>query len=223
MAHLVSEKSKNLFQSQKSTSCEKQDVFVYSLLPIVNGTFLEVACGHPVDCNNTFLLESETDWNGISVDIGDVEKAFQWSKVRKAKFCRVDATSEALTWCIKANLDNLHVDYLSLDVDFGPSTNLTHFALSRVLNAGVSFKCCTLEHEAFKYGPSNRDFTRKLLHDRNYIMLFESVSFPNGSEWEDWWIDPKYFNQDVLNLKSSNITYTEAVEKVRSLNQQTLI
>ena len=54
-------------------------------------------------------------------------------------------------------------------------------------------------------------------------MLFESVAFPNGNEWEDWWIDPKYFNQDVLNLKSANITYAEAVEKVRSLNQQTLI
>ena len=223
MAYSVPEKSKILFQSRKSVSCEKQDVFVYSLLPIVGGTFLEVSCGHPVDCNNTFLLESETDWAGVSVDIGDVEKVFQWSEVRTAEFYRVDATSEALTRRIKEGLDNLHVDYLSLDVDFGPFTNLTHLALERVLNAGVSFKCCTLEHETFKYGPANRDFTRKLLHDRNYIMLFESVSFPDGSEWEDWWVDPKYFNQDVLNLKSSNITYTEAVEKVRSLNQQTLI
>lgn len=209
---------KNFLESEFQ-SHEKQDIFVANILPHENGSFLDIACGNPIIGNNTYFLEKQLNWSGLAIDLEPIEQKHQWSQVRSSKFFQVDATSQKLTECLNQNLKSKHVDYLSLDVDVGPSTNLTHLALIKVLDAGVSFKCCTLEHESFKYGPVNRDLTRKILHEKNYIMLFESVMFPNGNEWEDWWIDPKYFNQEVLNLKSRKITYIEASEKIKYINK----
>ena len=34
-----------------------------------NGTFVDIGCGFPKHINNTYLLESEFNWYGISVDL----------------------------------------------------------------------------------------------------------------------------------------------------------
>jgi hypothetical protein len=203
-----------------TNSCEKQDLFALNLMPHEYGTFLDVACWHPITGNNCFLLEKELKWDGISIDLDPIEDRYGWSKIRKSKFFQLDATSESLTKCLNENLKNKNVDYLSLDVD--GKINMSHLVLPRILNAGVSFKCATIEHESFRYGNQHRDYMRDELHKNGYIMLFEGVKFPDGREWEDWWIDPKFFNDKVLSTKASGLTYHEAVERVTLLNRDTL-
>lgn len=196
----------------KSYSHEKQDLFVESLLPISKGFFLDVACGNAIVGSNTYLLESEYQWTGLGFDL---HQPFQepWLKSRSSKFFLADATSIDFVNILKSEVKDGMIDYLSLDVDVGGyrEANLSHLVLPRILEAGISFKCATIEHESFKYGPQGRDSMRKVLLDLGYKMLFEGVKFPNGQEFEDWWIDPRYFSQEVIAKASSGVTYEEAI------------
>ena len=47
-----------------------QDLFVIAMTRGKhNGSFLEIGAGHPIVGNNTYLLETERGWNGISVEM----------------------------------------------------------------------------------------------------------------------------------------------------------
>lgn len=201
----------------KSYSCERQDEFIANLLPISNGKFLDIACSHPVNCNNTYLLEA-LGWSGLAFDLEDWSK-LGWNEVRKTKFFKVDATSEDLTKLLINNLEDKAIDYLSLDVDIGGHVqmNLSHLVLPRILDAGISFKCATIEHEAFNYGVVNRDGMRNRLLELGYTTLFADIQFPDGRPFEDWWIDPKFFSEEVKNLATSSINYNEAVELIKNI------
>lgn len=192
-------------------SLERQDLFVEKILPVKNGFFLDVGCNHPVNGNNTYLLEKKYQWTGIGFDLGFEQ---EWKKERNSKIFLVDATSPALTEILKREVDGRVVDYLSLDIDVGGyrQANLSYLALPRILDAGISFKCATIEHEAFKYGPRDRDLMRKTLTDLGYEMLFEGIRFPTGEEFEDWWINPIYFDKNITSKRSSGVSYEEAVK-----------
>ena len=46
-----------------------QDKFVLNILKEKkNGYFLEIGSNHPININNTYLLETKYDWKGIMVE-----------------------------------------------------------------------------------------------------------------------------------------------------------
>lgn len=195
-------------------SGEKQDEFVYYAL-VKNmkdpGYFLDFACGHPVDHNNTYLLEMLAGWSGLAIDNS---KTVFWSQYRHlSEFINGDVYDPNLFKQIKANLKTTLVDYISLDVDCA-GTQLTHLAFDAIINAGVEFKCMTLEHESFKHGDIVSGPTRQILLEKGYKMLFEDVSFSNGAAFEDWWINPKYI---PINESFKGLYYAECIEKLRAL------
>ena len=74
----------------KSFSQNKQDIFVLEQTNFLkNGLFVDIAAGHPQYINNTFLLESEYQWDGISIEI-DSKFATEW-KSRNSLFLNEDA------------------------------------------------------------------------------------------------------------------------------------
>jgi hypothetical protein len=210
---------------------ERQDEFVYHVLGKhlkEPGIFLDVGCNLPQAGNNTYALEKYLDWDGLAFDIGDIEADHHWSDARKSTFFQVDATTEGLTEILKNNLEGKVVDYISLDVDVGgryqdtdPFTgitrvidglNLSHLVLPRILEAGVSFKCMTLEHEAFKWNDTITAPTRNMLENLGYKTLFEDVSFDNGDAWEDWWIKPDLIPVDnIMSIYKKGSTFNECV------------
>ncbi len=55
-----------------------QDVFVASCLQGKQGGFyLEIGGGHPVDSNNSMLLETDLGWEGISLEL-DLNLVLLW-------------------------------------------------------------------------------------------------------------------------------------------------
>ena len=49
-----------------------QDLFVLTMLGgKKNGRYIEIGANHPTELNNTWLLESEFNWQGISVEIDE--------------------------------------------------------------------------------------------------------------------------------------------------------
>jgi len=214
-------------------SLERQDEFVYHVLAKHlegPGFFLDVGCASPKGANNTYALENDLGWNGIAFDVGDVEVDENWSSIRKTPFVQVDATSEQFAQVLKNNV-NAVVDYISLDVDAGgyyqvqdsftglvktiEGLNLSHLVLPRILEAGVVFKCMTLEHEAFKWDTVVTFPTRSALEDLGYKMLFEDVCFEDGSAWEDWWINPEFIPvENIMSIATKGETYHECLDKL---------
>jgi hypothetical protein len=57
----------------KNYSQAYQDMFVLSMLDGKrNGYFVEIGTFHPTEISNTFLLENEFGWSGVSIDINNI-------------------------------------------------------------------------------------------------------------------------------------------------------
>ena len=53
----------------QSNSRENQDLVVLALLnKKQNGTYLEVGAAAPIEYNNSYLLESQFGWRGVSIE-----------------------------------------------------------------------------------------------------------------------------------------------------------
>jgi hypothetical protein len=91
-------------------SLSKQDEFVLSLIP--KGYYLEIGASHPINWNNTYLLE-QNGWDGLSIDI-DRSCLRPWQDVRKNTLIIADAMEIPYT-------KDKRIDYLSIYIE--PSIN----------------------------------------------------------------------------------------------------
>jgi hypothetical protein len=215
-------------------SHEQQDEFVFNLLgKTKNGFFLDIACGNPIIGSNTYTLEKFCGWQGICIDIENMRRNFQWSTVRKANFIQLDATSDHLTTYLKTTLDPEKViDYISIDVDTAGRDasgqewvlNSSFVVLQKILKAGVRFKTLTIEHEFYRYGDAISKPSRELLESLGYIRLFEDVKLinygadaRNDSYFEDWWIDPRFFDVSIIQSGRSKMYYHDCIEHLKSI------
>lgn len=201
-----------------------QDCFAYNLLAgsgCAESTgekfFLDVGCHHPVLRNNTILFE-RLGWEGFCFDIVDCEQVYGFREARRTPFLQMDtASKEFYDFLKKRSLPT--VDYISLDVD---ADSLA--ALENIINAKVRFKCMTFEHDYLKIGETIRGPSRKLLESEGYEMLFPDISFSHeesspvypGKFFEDWWIDPSFFPEDIVHIKETGLNYYEAVEILKA-------
>ena len=206
----------------RAYSCERQDEFIYHLLAKhleKPGTFLDIACGHPKNCSNTYVLEQSCGWSGLGFDIGDIEADCQWSEHRSSMFYKYAVTSSRFCDFLSAFPNDFlsNIDYVSLDVDCG-GENYSAQALDKILQAGVKFKAMTLAHESFAHGDTVTLPSRTLLHAQGYAMLFEDVCFQNGEAWEDWWINPDLIPiENIMSIQSKGKSFNNCVEAVISL------
>lgn len=169
-----------------------QDEFAYSQIGL-NGTFLDIGCGHPITHNNTFSLENY-GWGGLLVDISPVWQE-KYPECRRAPFVRADAfTMTPSRWIdvTHSNGLNFDIDYLSLDIDEfdkGPKIKALT-VLGRLLLIGFTFRCITVEHDMYKQGEEPRKSLRELLTANGYKLFRGDVSYTDGPnhEFEDWWI-----------------------------------
>ena len=204
-------------------SHEQQDEFIFNLFKgKKEGFFLDISCGHPLIGSNSYALEKFCSWRGFGFDIGDVEADLQWSQHRSNPFIRMDATSVDLTDFLISNIPvGTVVDYISLDVD-AAGTNLALQSLKRVLDSKIRFKAMTFEHECHIHGQAIRDEASQLLEAQGYVRLFEDVRLwggglvdDSGATFEDWWIDPAYFDSEITSIADTGPYYWEAVASLK--------
>jgi len=192
----------------KSYSQTGQDVFVSSLFNKgYIGFFIDIGCNRPKRDNNTLLLE-ENGWDGLAIDIVDFKA--EW-KIRRTPFIMEDA--------LKCNYDKIFeqfnvpniIDYLSLDVE---GEGDRYRVLKRIIESGHEFKVITAEHDSYRgYNQIEKMPQRKLLKDHNYFLLCSDVMIGNNP-YEDWWINPKYFDESrYMFYNCSNTEYSEILKK----------
>ena len=187
-----------------------QDIFVLQCLNgKKNGIYLEIGAAGPVSGNNTYLLEKEFGWTGLSIDYGyddwddsvvitcdnqsfsrsGFKKYWEgkWHKDRDQPLL----LTNAITCDWKNILNNTIIDYLQVDID---PPGGTYECLERLPFDTVDFKVITYEHDAYAE-PEWRIKSRKFLESKGYVLIAGNISKEYGSPFEDWWVNLKYINE----------------------------
>lgn len=186
----------------KSYSQCGQDLFVYHLTNGKPGKFLDLGCSLPKKINNTYLLELN-DWDGISLDIMDFNN--QW-KERKTKFIQADCLNQDYNTLLGQYYENQLIDYLTLDMEgCGDRFKL----LQKIMESNYKFKIITIEHDAYlgdAFEQNEKIPQRKLLESKGYKLICGDISHSKHPDlfFEDWWVNPEFFDEQLINSWSSN-------------------
>jgi len=168
-----------------------QDMFVLTMLNGKQcGKFIEIGCGDPFFGNNTYLLEKDFGWEGISVDINP-ETTKKFAANRKSKVLTHDAVT--LDY---ANLLDGDYDYLQIDCD-PPIVSLN--VLKRIPFEFHKFAVITFEHDFYNGDNSIvREDARKYLASFGYKMVVGNVAADEYYSFEDWFIHPEMVNANIV-------------------------
>ena len=135
-----------------------QEQFVIDILKgKKNGYYVELGAFHFNEGNNTYLLEKEYDWTGVSFEIRDEWKE-EFNKNRSNP-CMGDALDFNYISYFEENNFPKQIDYLQIDIDAGyemngkPSGNpyLTLHGLLAVPLNSYRYSIITFEHDANMY------------------------------------------------------------------------
>jgi hypothetical protein len=157
------------------------------------GFYVEVGGNDPVVINNTYVLETELGWKGLSVEIdgGLVEG---YNKVRKNTCFQYDAVNFPYEFHLSKMLNgSTRIDYLSLDIEPGIQS---YNCLLKIPHDKFKFSIITFEHELYREGPHVRDMSRKFLSDLGYQLVVGNV-MNQGNPYEDWYVDPSVVDEKV--------------------------
>lgn len=190
-------------------SITQQESFILNVLNKKrNGYYVELGAYHSSDGSNTYTLEKEYDWKGVSFEIKE-----EWRKEfqdNRSNPCMGDALDFNYISYFEENDFPKQIDYLQIDIDGGYDWNgrpvgnhytSLHGLLSVPLNS-YRFTIITFEHDANMYwrNIAMRDVQREILDSLGYSIVVRTES-------EDWWVDPniislpeyrKYFGFDYL-------------------------
>lgn len=169
-----------------------QEEFIISVLDKKKeGHYVELGAFHSSDGSNTYLLEKEYNWNGISFEIKD-----EWRKEfesNRSNPCMGNALDFNYMSYFEENDFPKQIDFLQVDIDGGynwdgrPNGNhytSLHGLLAVPLNS-YRFTVITFEHDANMYwrNIAMRDAQREILDSLGYSLVVRTES-------EDWWVDP---------------------------------
>lgn len=168
-----------------------QDSFVLNVLNEKrNGWYVEIGSNDPIVYNNTYLLETEYDWQGVGFE-WDQNLVNIYNGVRKNKCIEADATQFDYLNYFKDNNFPKQIDYLQLDIDPAYQTLL---ALKRIPLEEYRFSVITYEHDLYADEANKhvKEESKAILSSLGYKLLIENIN--DGSPeriFEDWWIDPQ--------------------------------
>jgi len=167
-----------------------------------DGTFLEIGGGQPFIGNNTWLLEKEYNWSGVSVEL-DSELASMWTGERpNTHFIHGDALE--IPW---HDLDMPNtIDYLSLDLE---PPEVTLDALKKIPFDKHTFRCVTYEHDMYRQWG---DVTghRDIFSENGYDLV--GFQIHNGPCcMEDWYVHESVSNEIRNALRSYSCQPFEVV------------
>jgi len=174
-----------------SNSQAAQESFVLNQLKEKrNGYYVEIGGYHAVELSNTYLLETEYDWSGVSLEI-DQNRAEAYNQARKNPCLAVDATTYNLRPYFLDNKWPKQIDYLQIDIE--PA----HQTLAALLNLPMDYRysVITFEHDRYVGGDNDKhqETAYEFLTDYGYKRVVHNLL-----NFEDWYIDPNIIDCDFL-------------------------
>ena len=170
-----------------------QDMFVLTMLDgKKNGVYVEVGGDQPKVINNSYLLETEFDWSGVSFEL-DEDKVEYFNSIRKNKCVCADATDYDYESLFNERNYPKQIDYLQLDID--PAEG-TLEAMKKLPFSDYRFSVITYETDVYSSGPDIQDEEIAFLKERGYQLVVRNVKNENNP-FEDWWIDPNIVSEEI--------------------------
>ncbi len=192
---LILLKANSTFKSKIFYSQACQDAFVYTLLYDIEkksdkGYYLEIGAAHPIRISNTYFLEKNLDWKGVSIEISPHYQKL-WARKRRNQLLLVDATQTDYSIILKP-FPKI-IDYLSVDVDGQYDVVLNKIPFDKYI-----FKIITIEHDFYRFGAIYKDKERQILTSLGYQLLCSDVLAMGQGSFEDWWVHPSGFAKEKL-------------------------
>ena len=194
-----------------------QDMFVLTMLNgKKNGTYLEVGSGVAKTINNTYLLETYFDWNGISIDNQSMMKGSFIEHNRKNKITIDDALTINYEQLFIDNNFSKQIDYLQLDIE--PQYN-TLKCLKLIPLDKYRFSVITYETDFYDHRISaeesirNREESRQIFLSHGYELIAGNVCNTTTTDFfEDWYIDPNVIDKDIVKLFNKSSEFNDISE-----------
>jgi len=171
-----------------------QDMFVLMALDgKKNGVYVELGADLPRIINNTYLLESEFDWAGVSFEYDAAKVAF-FNTIRRNKCICTDATTFDYKFLFEERNYPKQIDYLQLDLDPAEGTlaALKHLPLD-----DYRFTAITYETDVYRAGADVQDEEIEYLKSYGYELVVRNVA-NEGNPYEDWWVDPNVVDRAII-------------------------
>ena len=183
-----------------------QDIFVLTMLNgKENGTYVEIGGAHPININNTYLLESVFNWSGVSFEI-NTDLANFYNNERLNKCICTDATQVNYSKVFEENNLPNQIDYLQVDID--PSYQ-SLAALKKIDLKNYRFSVITFETDVYQGSTAVLEQSRNILQGNGYQLVASNVK-NCGHAFEDWYVDPNTVTEDIWStLQSDNIESTQ--------------
>ena len=166
------------------------------------GTYLEIGAGDYKYGNNTYLLEKEFDWSGISIDFNKAQVE-TFNNIRKNKCLCKDATKIDYIKLLNQNYESTNIDYLQLDCD---PPNITFDILTKIPFDNYKFGVITYEHDYYNDNTGNyREKSRNFLKEKGYKLIAGNISsYKDKCPFEDWWVHPELVDENIYKLFERN-------------------
>ncbi len=178
---------------ENNWSQSMQDMFVLSMLDGKrNGVYVEIGADQPRVISNTYLLENNFDWSGVSFEL-DADKVTYFNSIRKNKCLSEDATLYDYKFLFEERSYPKQIDYLQLDID--PAEGTLRALKALPLN-DYRFSVITYETDVYSSGADIQDEQIEILESHGYQLVAKNVKC-EGNPYEDWWIDPAIVSEDV--------------------------
>ncbi len=163
-----------------------QDVFVRLMLNYKNkGIYVEVGAFDEIDHSNTYILEKNHGWSGVSLEI-EAAAVKDFNLIRSNKCICCDATEFDYISHFENNKYPYQIDYLSLDIE---PANQTLSVLKKLPLDKYRFSVVTYEHDCYVSGPEYMNESRRIFDSYGYVRVFSNVLW-HGRDFEDWYVDP---------------------------------
>lgn len=187
---------------ENNYSQSMQDMFVLSVLDGKrNGVYVEIGADKPRVINNSYLLESQYDWSGVSFEI-ESDKVDYFNTIRKNKCICADATKFDYKSLFDERKYPKQIDYLQLDCD---PPQITLGCLKKLPLEDYRFSVITFETDLYAGGQDVQIEHWQILSSLGYQRVVKNIK-NEGNPYEDWWIDPlvigehmwkQFLNEDV--------------------------
>ena len=179
---------------RRNWSQSMQDMFVLSMLDGKrNGVYVEIGADKPKIINNSYLLETNYDWTGVSFEF-EPEKVEFFNNFRKNKCICADATQFDYKLFFQENSFPKQIDYLQLDIDPAEGTLA---ALKKLPLDDYRFSVITYETDIYNAGADIQDEEIRYLQSYGYQLVVKNVA-NEGNPYEDWWVDPNVVDRAII-------------------------
>jgi hypothetical protein len=181
---------------QRNYSETWQDIFVLTLLNGKrNGTYLEIGSGYPIFANNTYLLEKDFSWYGISIDNQSKFTQKHFLSREHRAFC-MDADNINYQTMFSDCEMSMEIDYLQIDCG---DSDTSLIVLFKVIDSGICPSIITFSHDNYKdISRLNKIKARQYLQNKGYELLVSNVSHQDNDDYEDWFIEPNRVSKDIV-------------------------